>query len=51
VSQQSADGTHQIAKAAGNLNQLTYNLQGLIENFNLTSGNLAVRANGKLINI
>ncbi len=50
VTQQSAAGTQQIARAAEDLNQLTNNLQILIEKFKLeNNSNLLVRANGKLI--
>ena len=50
VTAQSAAGTQQIARAAEDLNQLTANLQNLIEQFKLDKGSgYAVRSNGKLI--
>jgi methyl-accepting chemotaxis protein len=50
VTAQSAAGTQQIARAAEDLNQLTANLQNLIEQFKLDKGSsFAVRSNGKLI--
>lgn len=63
VTQQSAAGVQQIARAAGDLNNLTVNLQGLVEQFKISDdgnyqGNhkveqksrLSVRSNGKLVN-
>ncbi|MDP4115434.1 MAG: methyl-accepting chemotaxis protein [Bacteroidota bacterium] len=50
VTAQSAAGTQQIARAAEDLNQLTANLQNLIEQFKLDkNSHYAIRANGKLI--
>jgi methyl-accepting chemotaxis protein len=54
VTQQSASGIQQIAHASEDLNRLTLNLQELIAQFKLdnsSSGNLAVRQNGKLVHI
>jgi len=54
VTQESASGIQQIAHASEDLNRLTLNLQELIAQFKLdnsTSGNLAVRQNGKLVHI
>jgi len=51
VTAQSAAGTQQIARAAEDLNQLTANLQNLIEQFKLDkNSHYAIRAKGKLIN-
>jgi len=51
VTAESADGTEQIAHAAEDLNQLTNNLQNLIERFKLDKeSSLAVAFNGKIIN-
>lgn len=63
VTQQSAAGVQQIARAAGDLNNLTVNLQGLVEQFKVSEearnnqaahrseakSRLAVRANGVLV--
>ncbi len=55
VTLQSAEGIHEVARAAEDLNRLTENLQGLISGFNL-GGQLeiktgfAVRSNGMLVN-
>ncbi|RPI62502.1 MAG: DUF3365 domain-containing protein [Ignavibacteriales bacterium] len=54
VTQESASGIQQIAHASEDLNRLTLNLQELIAQFKLdnsSSGNLAVRQNGKLVHI
>jgi ABC-type transporter Mla subunit MlaD len=58
VTQQSASGTEQIARAAEDLNRLTVNLQDLISRFKLSenmsranrpsSSKLTSRSNGKL---
>ena len=64
VAQQSADGVQQIARASEDLNNLTMNLQSLVEKFRIDdikkvdevlsskngSGRLTVRSNGVLIN-
>lgn len=55
VTQQSASGVQQIAHASEDLNRLTLNLQSLVEQFKIDgtsgSGKMAVRQNGKLINV
>ncbi len=51
VTDQSAAGTLQIARAAEDLNQLTNNLQLLVERFKLKNeSKYSVRANGVLVN-
>ena len=53
VTSESANGIHQIAGSAEDLNRLTNNLQQLVNRFNIkqTQGNFAVRQNGKLVQI
>jgi methyl-accepting chemotaxis protein len=63
VTQQSAAGIQQIARASGDLNNLTVNLQNLVEQFKINNdgdsnghrkveqrGRLSIRSNGKLVN-
>jgi len=54
VTQQSASGIQQIAHASEDLNQLTLNLQELVETFKIkeaVSGQFAIKSNGRLVHV